>query len=341
LLALFIMRKDQAMSLFSRSDQSAVAPSRRNRTIKRSLRVAAIGICLLAVVAALLIYAPRQAQARGDSHDRWTQVWGDEFNGPAGSGVNTANWIYDTGIGYDCSGCPSQWGTGEVESMTNSTNNVSLDGHGHLVITPLRDASGNWTSGRIETVHTDFAAPPGGMVAMEASIQQPNVTGDAALGYWPAFWMLGTAFRGNFLNWPGVGEVDIMEDVNGMSSEFGTLHCGVAPGGPCNEFSGISSGKRPYPGLQTGFHTYRVEIDRSISPEQIRWFLDGICFYIVDANQVDATTWTNAVDHGFFIIFDLAMGGGFPAAFGGGPTAATQPGAPMVVNYVRVFTKSR
>jgi hypothetical protein len=25
---------------------------------------------------------------------------------------------------------------------------------------------------------------------------------------------------------------------------------------------------------------------------------------------VDATTWTNAVDHPFFITFDLAMGGG-------------------------------
>ncbi len=38
---------------------------------------------------------------------------------------------------------------------------------------------------------------------------------------------------------------------------------------------------------------------------------------------MDATTWANAVDHPFFIIFDLAMGGGFPAAFGGGPNAVT------------------
>jgi hypothetical protein len=32
------------------------------------------------------------------------------------------------------------------------------------------------------------------------------------------------------------------------------------------------------------------------------------------------------------------MGGGFPAAFGGGPTAATQPGVPMLVDYVAVYS---
>jgi hypothetical protein len=54
----------------------------------------------------------------------WTQIWNDEFSGSAGTGVNTSNWLYDTGTGYGCSGCPSGWGTGEVETMTNSTNNV-------------------------------------------------------------------------------------------------------------------------------------------------------------------------------------------------------------------------
>nr|WP_041540630.1 hypothetical protein [Catenulispora acidiphila] len=35
---------------------------------------------------------------------------------------------------------------------------------------------------------------------------------------------------------------------------------------------------------------------------------------------MDATTWKNAVDHPFFIIYDLAIGGSFPDAFGGGPS---------------------
>jgi hypothetical protein len=117
------------------------------------------------------------------------------------------------------------------------------------------------------------------------------------------------------------------------------LHCGnTAAGGPCNETTGIGSGERPCPGCQTGFHTYAMEYDRSVSPEQIRWYLDGANFFTVDSNRVDATTWNNATHHGFFLILNVAMGGGFPAAFGGGPTASTVSGVPMLVDYVAVYT---
>ncbi|HEX6777505.1 MAG TPA: hypothetical protein VF099_04840, partial [Ktedonobacterales bacterium] len=90
----------------------------------------------------------------------------------------------------------------------------------------------------------------------------------------------------------------------------------------------------------TGFHTYTEIIDRSVSPEQIRWYLDGVNYFTVNASQVDATTWTNAVDHAFFVIFDLAMGGGFPNGVSGQttPTSSTQSGASMLVDYVRVYT---
>lgn len=260
----------------------------------------------------------------------WTQVWSDEFNGAAGTGVNTSNWKYDTGTGF---------GTGEIETMSSSTNNVYQDGQGHLVIKAIRDSGGNWTSGRIETQLSNFAAPAGGEVAMEASIQQPNLSGSAALGYWPAFWMLGSGLRSGG-SWPGVGEVDILEDVNGLSDVYGTLHCGTDPGGPCNEPNGIGSGARACSGCQTGFHTYRVELDRSVSPEQIRWYLDGNNYFTINSNQVDATTWANAVDHAFFIIFDLAMGGGFPNGVSGQttPTSSTASGGSLLVDYVRVYT---
>jgi len=248
--------------------------------------------------------------------------------------VNTADWKYDTGAG-------STFGTGEIETMTNSTANVFQDGAGRLAIKPIRNASGQWTSGRIETQRTDFAAPAGGKLRVEASIQQPNVSGAAAAGYWPAFWMLGAAARPvGATNWPSIGEIDILEDINGRSSEFATLHCGTNPGGECNETTGIGSGERACSGCQTGFHTYRMEYDRSVSPEQIRWYLDGTNFFTVNANQVSATTWNNATHHGFFVILNVAMGGGFPAAFGGGPTASTQSGVSMLVDYVAVYTSS-
>src|SRR6185369_2553975 len=135
-----------------------------------------------------------------------------------------------------------------------------------------------------------------------------------------------------------IGEIDVMEDINGLSSEFGTLHCGVSPGVACNETTGIGSGQRACGGCQTGLHTYALEYDRSVSPEQIRWYLDGTNFFTVIANQVDATTWNNAVHHGFFMILNVAIGGGFPAAFGGGPTGSTASGVPMVVDYVAAYT---
>jgi beta-glucanase (GH16 family) len=267
----------------------------------------------------------------------WTRLFADDFNDPAGSGLNTGDWLYDLGTGYP--GGAANWGTGEVETMTSTTQNVFQDGSGHLVIRPVRDGSGAWTSGRVETQRTDFAAPAGGKLRFEASLQQPNVSGAAAAGYWPAFWSLGAAARGvGASNWPGIGEIDVMEDINGLSSEFGTLHCGVAPGGPCNEFTGIGSGQRACSGCQTGFHTYAMELDRSVSPEQIRWYLDGNNFFTVNANQVDATTWNNATHHGFFMILNVAIGGGFPAAFGGGPTSATASGVPMLVDYVAAYT---
>jgi beta-glucanase (GH16 family) len=264
----------------------------------------------------------------------FTTTWSDDFNGAANTGID-GNWKYDTGPG-------SSFGTGEIETMTSSTSNVFQDGSGHLVLKALHSGSNptsGWTSGRVETNAATFGAPAGGVVRMQASIQQPNLNTSNGAGYWPAFWMLGSTLRSG-TPWPTSGEVDILEDINSRSSVFGTLHCGVNPGGPCNESTGIGSGERACSGCQTGYHTYAVEIDRSTSPEQIRWYLDGNNYFTVRANQVDATTWANAVDHPFFIILDLAMGGGFPNAFGGGPFASTVSGGAMNIDYVAVYNKA-
>lgn len=133
----------------------------------------------------------------------WTPVWQDEFTGPAGTSPSANDWIMDIGTGAP--GGPDHWGTGEVENMSNSPANVSADDDGHLNITALRDSAGNWTSGRIETKRSDFAAPAGGMLKVTASIRQPNP--DDPTGYWPAFWALGAANRAG-QTWPGVGETD-------------------------------------------------------------------------------------------------------------------------------------
>ncbi|MFF0089627.1 glycoside hydrolase family 16 protein [Streptomyces canus] len=306
--------------------------------IPRRRRALVAVLSTLGLAAALATAATLPADASAPTPPTgWSQVFLDDFNGSAGTGVNTSNWQYATGTSYP--GGPAHWGTGEVETMTNSTSNVALDGNGNLRITPLRDAAGNWTSGRIETNRTDFQPPSGGKLRVEARIQMPNVTGTAAEGYWPAFWALGAPYRGNYQNWPSVGELDIMENVQGMNRVWATMHCGTNPGGPCNETTGIGNSVAcPGSTCQSAFHTYTMEWDRSVSPETIRFLVDGTQFHSVNASQVDATTWANATGHGFFLILNVAMGGAFPDAFGGGLDSGTQSGVPMTVDYVQVLS---
>jgi beta-glucanase (GH16 family) len=331
---LVVSKGANKMRMFSGEDQTNGLNQQR-----RGLALwCAVALIIGTSVFAAVHFAPLNTAHKAHAAATWTQIWGDDFNGGVGTGVDSANWLHANGTGYP--GGAANWGTSEIETMTDNRGNVQLDGNGNLLITPIKLDDGRWTSGRIETKRTDLAAPAGGQMAVEASIQMPNVSGAAGVGYWPAFWMLGAEARpSGATNWPGIGEIDIMESVTGLDSVFSTLHCGVAPGGPCNEFTGIASGQHPCKGCKNAFHTYRVEIDRSVSPEQLRWYLDGDNFFTIKADKVDAATWAKAVDHGFFIILNVAMGGGFPAALGGGnPTGATVSDMPMAVNYVHVFT---
>ncbi|MBB5873797.1 hypothetical protein F4553_007231 [Allocatelliglobosispora scoriae] len=270
----------------------------------------------------------------------WTLAFSDDFTGANNTLPSGANWIIDTGTSYP--GGPANWGTGEVQSFTNSTSNLKQDGAGNLVITPIKNGS-SWTSARIETQRTNFTAPAGGILRIEGRIQMPNVTGAAAAGYWPAFWALGAPYRGNYWNWPGIGEFDIMENVNGINAVWGVLHCGVNPGGPCNETTGIGA-NRACPGTtcQAGFHTYRFEWDRSNeSAQQLRWYVDGTLFHTVNQSQV-GSYWGQMTSHaGYFILLNVSMGGAFPNALAGGatPTGSTVSGVPMKVDYVAVWTK--
>ncbi|NJQ01313.1 glycoside hydrolase family 16 protein [Streptomyces zingiberis] len=301
-------------------------------------RLAALAAGLLACAAFTLPQAWAGPDGTGETK-ALEEVWRSDFDGPAGSLPSTDDWIIDTGTAYP--GGPDNWGTGERQTYTDDPANLSLDGSGNLRITPLKDGSGRWTSGRIETRRTDFAAPAGGTLRIEARIQMPDISGEEALGYWPAFWTLGADYRGDYWNWPGIGEFDIMENVNGLNTVWGVLHCGTAPGGPCGEYDGIGDSTAcPGTTCQAGFHTYALELDRTGSTEELRWYVDGQQFHSISSDdpRMDPETWANATHHGHFVLLNLAMGGAFPDGVAGHetPTDATRPGVPMVIDYVSV-----
>jgi exo-beta-1,3-glucanase (GH17 family) len=264
----------------------------------------------------------------------WTPVWSEDFTGGANTSPSAANWLLRTGTQYP--GGAANWGTGEIETASSSTANVFLDGNSHLAIKAIRDGAGNWTSGRIETQRTDFAPQPGEQLKFSAVLQQPNVAN--GLGYWPAFRATGAAYRGNFNNWPGVGETDIMSGVNGRSQLSNTLHCGTAPDGVCGEYNGRTSGLATCAGCQTGYHEYTQIVDRTKTDEEIRFYLDGTQTWIVRESQVGVAAWEAAVHHGFYLRFELAIGGQYPNAIAGvtAPTPDTTSGGVLSVDSVSV-----
>lgn len=134
----------------------------------------------------------------------------DNFNGAAGSQPNPSLWTITTG----------QWIDSGVQTYTNSTDNVRLDGQGHLVLQAHPSADGYTsgevlTKGRLDTMYGSTSA----------RIQFP-----AGQGIWPAFWMLGSTYSHNTWNavgptgWPGAGEIDIMELVNTGTTYHVALH---------------------------------------------------------------------------------------------------------------------
>ena len=297
--------------------------SRRRRPVLTTLALIAGG--LTGAAAATLAAAPAAvADPAPPPPSGWTTVFSDDFSGAAGSAPSAANWFYDIGTGY---------GTGEKEQTTNSTGNVYLDGNGHLVLKAI-DNGGTWTSGRIESTRDDFQAPPGGELEMTASIQQPNPA--SGLGYWPAFWALGSPMRAGG-GWPQSGEIDMMEDVNGLNEASQTLHDSAnSPGHTLIACPGAGST------CQTGYHTYSVIIDRTnTSAEQMQFLMDGVVESTITESSVGTAAWQAAIDHGFFIIWDLAMGGNYPDGVSGQttPTSATTSGAYMSAAYVAVYEK--
>ncbi|KAF3355074.1 Histone-lysine N-methyltransferase MLL2 [Verticillium dahliae VDG1] len=238
-------------------------------------------------------------------------TWADDFNGRRGSLPKEKNWIFDTGSSYP--GGPPNWGTGEIQTYTKNPENVHLNGKGNLQITAIHQKDGTWTSSRIETQRADFMAKKDRSMIIQASLKFPAL-GDGGVGYWPAFWTLGAEYRDNYWSWPTIGEYDIMENVNNLN---------LCPNAPC----------------AGNFHTYSIEVDRTSSPEFLRWYIDGQKYHEINETVLPPDVWEKTVHRPHFILLNMALGGGFPNALAGGDTPfnTTQSGGQLEVRYVAVY----
>ena len=232
-------------------------------------------------------------------------IWEDEFDGPAGQLPDPSRWTFDIG---------TDWGNQQLEFDTDRPENVSLDGNGNLAITARREAfSGSaFTSGRIKTqgLFEQFEG------RFEARIDLPS-----GRGIWPAFWLLGADI--DTVGWPECGEIDVMEFRGQEPSVIhGSLHGpGYSAGGAVTASYTLNNDR-----FDTGFHTYAVEW----TEDRIEWFVDGERYQSVGRGDVPGR-W--AYDHPFFIILNVAVGGGFV----GPPGESTSFPQAMLVDWVRVY----
>jgi beta-glucanase (GH16 family) len=235
---------------------------------------------------------------------RLTLTWSDEFSSADGFAPDPTKWNYDVG--------GDGWGNKELESYTSRLRNVQIQNGNLVIIARQEDFTGadgmtrNYTSARLKTQNL-FAQAYG---RFEARIKIPQ-----GQGIWPAFWALGNDIGQN--GWPQSGEIDIMENIGREPGiNHASLHgpSGVAATSDLTGTFVLSSGQK----LADDFHVYAIEWDYATFT-RAQWPAGGQWVF----------------DHPFFIILNVAVGGGWPGA----PDATTQFPQQMLVDYVRVYSK--
>ena len=222
--------------------------------------------------------------------------------------------------------------------------NVSLDGAGHLAITPLPGRGRQLDLGpdrdpshRLPAAGRRQAADRGVAPAAATSpAPRPPATGRRS-GRWAP-----RPGRSARPTGRASARSTSWRTINGRSPVFATLHCGPCIPGTCNETTGLGSGERACPGCQTGFHTYGVEWDRSVNPETLRWYRDGAVYFTAQPQPGRP----RVLGHRAPTTATSSSSTSRSAAASRPRSAAARPrrpgsGVPMLVDYVAVYSGRR
>ncbi len=243
----------------------------------------------------------------------------DEFNKSVNSPIDTGKWTAEIGGGG--------WGNQELEYYTNSIENVYHNGQGSLVIKAIKlnpplnltcwYGPCQYTSARLIT-KGKFEQKYG---KFEARIKVPR-----GQGMWPAFWMLGNNI--DTVSWPTCGEIDILENIGREPTiVHGTIHGPGYSGGNGIGASFSLSNNAPF---ADDFHIYSTEW----SENNIKFYVDGNLYKTITPSDIpQGSTWV--FDHPFFMILNLAVGGGWP----GNPDNTSVFPQTMMIDYVRVYKR--
>jgi beta-glucanase (GH16 family) len=268
-----------------------------------------------AAIFLISVCAAAQGVAQSDRAG-WNLVWSDEFNPANGSSVDSSKWVAESG--------GNGWGNQELEYYTTRPQNA-FEEDGNLVIKVLEEkytgADGvtrNFTSARLKT-QGKFSQKYG---RFEARIKVPY-----GKGIWPAFWMLGDDIEKK--GWPKCGEIDIMENIGKEpSTVHGTIHGpGYSGGKGIGAPFELPAGQR----FADDFHVFAIEWE----PKAIRFYVDDYLYETrTPADLPTKAKWV--YQHPFFMLLNVAVGGGWP----GNPDGSTTFPQTMLVDYVRVYRRA-
>jgi hypothetical protein len=259
-----------------------------------------------------------------------TLLWEENFDGAAGAGPSTDNWVIETG-----DGCPDLCGWGNDEKQAYAACAIKQDGNGFMRITASKGAAEpdcitdtpfrNYTSGKFTT----FGKKHFTYGYFEARMKMP-VGG----GTWPAFWTLGSNIK--TLPWPASGELDIMEYA-GNSPRNSTSAGHYEQINPATE--------KPYHEYKSGFQTHDTALSSDFNtygmlwtPSKVSFYFNGEIFWVLKKSDTGLEKWpfgpsAAGVHPKMYLILNLAMGGHY-----GGTIKTNFTKATFEIDYVRYYS---
>lgn len=280
--------------------------------------------------------------------DGWKLVFDEEFDGTA---LDDTKWTKYR----DC------WGGGNLERQcyTGRPENIAVHDGVLDLNARFETATGPSLSAELRTpgVEPAPATKPftSGKISTKGkfSLTYGRVEVRAKLptgqGVWPAIWLLPE--NNLYGDWPGSGEIDVMEAVNiGVS-------CGDCPGGVQNNVYGtIHYGSNMHHQWQqkalqlpkhteAEWHTYRVDW----YPNRMIWYIDG-----KEYNEIKLANWRDKLqknasklapnvlnapfDRPFYLLLNFAVGGQWPEGHDLGGVVLKDYPKSFSVDWVHIYT---